>query len=256
MELLGLAGLAFVAALVQAAYLPAEAKEPFWLQSLLPAVLTAFFGCLLGSSEIISRYRDEPTKAVFNVYGATYLVTNGSISLCAFMLLARYHDKLLPPAVRYDDGILMSILAGFGAMVILRSKLFLYHTNDGKEIPIGPDLVADRLLKVIDRKIDRQRAAAREQLVFELMRKYAKFGVTSEFFRISLGSFQNLSEEEKLDYKQKAEQLEQLPLSEALKIMALGFLFLDLSGEANLRDVCAILDQRMADLEPPATPPA
>jgi amino acid permease len=192
-------------------------------------------------------------KAVFNVYGATYLVTNGSISLAAFMLLARYHDKLLPASIRGDDGILMSIFAGFGAMVILRSKLFLYHTIDGKEIPIGPDLVADRLLKVIDRKIDRQRAAARELLVFDLMHKYSRFGVTSEFFQISLGSFQNLSDEEKLEYKEKAEKLAQLQLSEPLKIMALGFLFLDLSGEANLRDVCAILDQRLAN-DPPAPP--
>lgn len=187
------------------------------------------------------------------MYGATYLVTNASISLAAFMLLARYHDRLLPAAIRGDDGILMAIFAGFGAMVVLRSKLFLYHTNDGKEIPIGPDLVADRLLKVIDRKIDRQRAAARELLVFELMHKYTKFGVTSEFFQISLGSFQNLSEEEKHEYKEKAEKLAQLPHSEGLKVMALGFLFLDLSGEANLRDVCAILDQRLA-AEPPAAP--
>ena len=254
MELLGLAGFAYLTALVYQSYLPRDAREPFWLQALVPALLTAFFGCLLGASEIISRYRDEPMKAVFNVYGATYLVTNASISLAAFMLVARYHDRLLPSSVRHDDGILMAILAGFGAMIILRSKLFLYHTNDGKEIPIGPDLVADRLLKVIDRKIDRQRAAARELLVFDLMRKYTKFGVTSEFFRISLGSFQNLSEEEKHDYKQKAEQLEQLPLSEPLKIMALGFLFLDLSGEANLRDVCAILDQRLADSGAPVIP--
>ncbi|HKA36827.1 MAG TPA: hypothetical protein VKH43_08405 [Thermoanaerobaculia bacterium] len=187
------------------------------------------------------------------MYGATYLVTNASVSLAAFMLLARYHDKLLPAAIRHEDGILMSLFAGFGAMVILRSKLFVYHSLDGKEIPIGPDLVADRLLKVIDRKIDRQRAAAREQLVFDLMRKYTRFGVTSEFFQISLGSFQNLSDEEKVEYKEKAERLAQLPLSEALKIMALGFLFLDLSGEANLRDVCAILDQRLAEL--PAAPP-
>ena len=255
MQLLGLAGLAYLAALVEEAYLPPGAKEPFWLKALLPAVLTAFFGCLLGASEIISRYRDEPMKAVFNVYGATYLVTNASISLAAFMLLARYHDTLVPSAVPRNDGILMAIVAGFGAMVILRSKLFLYHSGDGKEIPIGPDLVADRMLKVIDRKIDRQRAAARELLVFDLMHKYTKYGVTSEFFRISLGSFQNLSEEEKVDYKQKAEQLEKLPLSETLKVMALGFLFLDLSGEANLRDVCAILDQHLAAPDPPPAPP-
>jgi len=252
-ELLLLAGLAYVAALVFESYFQKETGEQFWLKALLPALLTAFFGCLLGASEIISRYRDEPLKAVFNVYGATYLVTNASVSLAAFMLLARYHDKLLPAAIRHEDGILMAFFAGFGAMIVLRSKLFLYHSIDGKEIPIGPDLVADRLLKVIDRKIDRQRAAAREQLVFDLMRKYTRFGVTSEFFQISLGSFQNLSDEEKVEYKEKAERLAQLPLFEALKIMALGFLFLDLSGEANLRDVCAILDQRLAEL--PAAPP-
>jgi hypothetical protein len=178
------------------------------------------------------------------------------------MLLERYHAKLLPSGIDHGDGILMAFFAGFGAMVILRSKLFLYHTNEGNEIPIGPDLVADRLLKVIDRKIDRQRAAARERLVFDLMHKYTKFGAAADFFRISLGSFQNLSEEEKKYYKEQAEKLATLQLSEVLKVMALGFLFLDLSGEANLRDVCAILDRQLAGAAsanpvplPPAGPP-
>ena len=88
------------------------------------------------------------------------------------------------------------------------------------------------------------------------MGKYTSFGSAADFFRISLSSFQNLTEDEKKYYKEQSDKLLPLQLPEVLKVMALGFLFIDLSGEENLKDVCAILDQQLANAAATTPTPA
>ena len=226
----------------------------FWRDG-VPVILTALFAAFLAWSEIISRYRDEPLRATWNPYGLLYLATNATIGLAAFTLLERYPKEILPSLPR-SDGILLAFVSGFGAMAVLRSKLFLYRTEDKKEIPIGPDLVIERFLSVVDRKIDRLRAAERQALVFELMRKYADYPPASEFFTLALTSFQNLSDEEKKHYLEKAKELGASGSADAFKAMALGFLFLDIAGEENLKGVSTNLDKYLEERQAraPANP--
>src|SRR5438552_12562362 len=60
------------------------------------ASLALIFGQLVGFSEIIARYRDEPLRATFNRLGITYLLINGAISESAFFVLWVFSPKLLP----------------------------------------------------------------------------------------------------------------------------------------------------------------
>ena len=117
-----------------------------------------------------------------------------------------------------------------------------------RTIPIGPDAVISSILRIVDRKIDRKRASARQQLVFECAKLIADaagpnldFNNPNNFVSISLASFQNLSTEEKQAILAKGEELK-LKLKDApnlFKAMVLGFMLLDIAGEENFR---AIMD--------------
>jgi hypothetical protein len=236
------------------------------------ATLAIFFGELVGFSEIISRYRDEPLRATFNRYGILYLVINGALSGCAYFLLRAYGTRILPAA--QDPPLLAATVAGFGAMAILRSKLFVFRSDDGKDIPIGPDLVISSALRIVDRKIDRLRAARRQQLVFELATRIAKvmgsesdFDNPNSFVTISLASFQNLGTEEKQQIVNKSEELrEKLKGKPSLfKAMVLGFVVLDIAGEENFRAIMQDLEEYLRSIGPakptsgstgPALPPS
>jgi hypothetical protein len=221
------------------------------------ASLAILFGELIGFSEITTRYRDEPLRATFNRFGMAYLLINGALAGCAFFLMQAYGAKILPSAS--DSPLITAFVGGFGAMTVLRSKLFIFRTDDGKEIPIGPDLVIASLLRIMDRKIDRLRAARRQQLVFELAQRIAAvvgndadFDNPNNFVLISLASFQNLSTEEKQQISATSDVLrEKFKNKPSLfKAMVLGFAVLDLVGEENLQAIMQDLEQYLRNIKP------
>jgi hypothetical protein len=105
------------------------------------AFAALLFGVLVGLSEILSKYRDEPILAATTAYGLTYLLLNGLISFSAFAVMRRYATAVFP-AVQHDL-FLTAVVAGFGGMTIFRSKLFTYRSPDGKDYAIGPAIVLD-----------------------------------------------------------------------------------------------------------------
>ena len=57
---------------------------------------------------------------------------------------------------------------GFGSSVILRAKLINLKLSDGKELALGPEIVIQTFLSVLDRELDRERAGKRWDKVREL----------------------------------------------------------------------------------------
>jgi hypothetical protein len=219
------------------------------------AALSLGFGVTVGFSEIISRYRDEPLRATVNRFGLGYLALNGLLSAGAYGLLRRYSTGLLPGIA--DDPFLAAVIGGFGAMAVLRSNLFLYRAEDGSEYPIGPAIVMETFLRMLDRKIDRHRASRRQERVFEAMRDIADFDAVANYLEASLLSFQNLGEQEKAaitDVIQEYRQQTDWP--PALRTMAVGFAFLTIAGEENFDQVIANVRAYLETLkrEPPPTP--
>ena len=214
---------------------------------------------LVGLSEILSRYRDEPLLAASTAAGLAYLSLNGVISLAAFALLQKYPQQIFP-ALK-DDLFLTSLVAGFGAMAVFRSKFFTFRSPDGKEFPIGPAIVLDTVLRTIDSKIDRRRATERQAQVFESMITLHDFASVSNYFEASLSSFQNLSQDDKTEIKNVIDQYRALTSwPDTLKSLGLGFAFLNISGEENYDQVMANLrkfidDQRKQAAAPQGGPP-
>jgi hypothetical protein len=217
-------------------------------------LLSTAFGAATGASEIISRYRDEPLLAVANKFGVNYIAVNGLLGAAAFGLLTHYADQLLPAA--RADWFLRAILAGFGAMVIVRSKLFIYHSEDGKDYPIGPAIVIETFLQMLDRKIDRYRASRRQRRVFAAMSSVADFDRSADYLTASLLSFQNLTQEEKAGIASIIEQYKAVDWPAALKSAALGMAFLTIAGEENFDQIMVSLKSYLATLSAQQAPPA
>ena len=227
------------------------------------ALAAALFGMFVGLSEIISRYRDEPLLASATKAGISYLILNGLISLAAFMVLQMYPGKVFSGLT--DDLFMTAVVAGFGAMMVFRSKLFTFRSPDGKDYSIGPAIVLETVLRTIDAKIDRKRATQRQIEVFDAMKGLTDFENSASYIEASLLSFQNLSPDDRAEIaKVIKEYREASKWPEALKILGLGFAFLNLAGDANFDVVIANLKQYLETQKPTSggtqqpvtTPPA
>jgi hypothetical protein len=212
--------------------------------------LSFIFGLSVGAAELISRYRDEPATAAFSLPGMLYLVLNGLISTAAYGLLAYYNDKILPGLS--NDSLLTSIVAGFGAMVIMRSKLFNLRTEGGENFAIGPDAVLMIFLKSVDRRVDRDRAASRQVLVYNFVKQVKSPDEAINFVRTSLASYQNLSDTEKADLNDIILKVQaDKGLTPQLRFMAICFGLLNISGEKNFTALTSQLNEYLRDLQLP-----
>jgi hypothetical protein len=211
---------------------------------------SALFGMSVGFSEILSRYRDEPLLACSTSGGVLYLLLNGALSLGAFWLLCRYPSIF---SSLKGDLFLTSVVAGFGAVTVFRAKLFTFRASDGKDYPVGPAIVLETVLKTLDQKIDRKRATNRQARVFQLMQGLNDFENTAKYFQASLNSFQNLTPEEKAEINSVIDEYRSPKTStwpDGLKIMALGFAFLNIAGDENFDEVIGNLKQFLQTLKP------
>ncbi|MBV9210954.1 MAG: hypothetical protein JOZ52_10015 [Acidobacteria bacterium] len=211
--------------------------KAFLAQYQLYLLLSIFFGALIGAAEIVSRYRDEPVRALTYLPGLFYMAFNGAISASAFFLLMHFKDKLLPGVT--SDPFLTSVVAGFGAMAIMRSKLFNFKTEAGESFSLGPDAVLNILLSTVDRQIDRHRSADRQELVYNQAINLKDPSQAPDFFNTFLVSYQNLSDNEKKSLAEIIKKIyENSSLSNPrLRFMAASFAFLNIMGEKNFKDL-------------------
>jgi hypothetical protein len=222
-------------------------------------VLAFLCGASVGMTEISSRYRDEQMKAILSPDGLVYIVCNGAISTFALVLL--FHFSLTLEAFKAFQGHPLSaaMAAGFGATAIMRTRFAVIKGADSKDVSIGPDIVINLLLAMIDRRIDRWRAARRQEIVadhFEQLKALGTVDEASKYLLASLVSFQNLSEAEKKDLAATLKDNKELGYSENIQRAAMGYLFLTVVGEENFTSVLAKARQiQGGDISPPAIPP-
>lgn len=203
------------------------------------ALIAAFaFGGLVGLAEIASRYRDEPLKAVGSPFGLVYLFLNGYFSLLAFLIVMKFPG---PFGDVPKNMFLAALLAGFGSSVVMRSRIAVVKTPDGKEESIGPDYVLKIILRTIDLNIDRWRAVRRQAIVrtnLEGIKALGDFQTAWRYLLASLLAFQNLDDAQKKTLSDTYNDYQaQKDVPDPIKQLALGFIFLTLVGEAHFSDV-------------------
>ena len=202
------------------------------------AVYAAFiFGALVGVAEIASRYRDEPLKAVLSPFGLIYEALNGFLSVLAIFLIFYYEQRFETVA---GDPLLAALTAGFGAAVVMRTRIAVLKSPDGTDIAIGPDQVITTLLQVIDTNIDRWRAVRRQTILrnsFDRLRDLGEFEEAWTYLGASMLAFQNLDDAQRKALNETYNDYKARQQPDDIKRLGVGFIFLTLVGETNFDKV-------------------
>jgi hypothetical protein len=211
----------------------------------------ALFGSLVGTTELVSRYRDRPTAPLGSWPGVIYIATNALASIAALWVLLQQN-------VAFDFGGMLPrdvarvLLAGFGTMVLFRSALFTVRVGD-TDVSIGPAAVLQIILNAADRACDRLRAGPRSVRVHQIMQ-----GVAFERAKLALpvhcfSLMQNVSIAEQTQLMQTIGSLADQKMSDEVKAYNLGLLMMNVVGEDVLEQAVDVLGPLI--LGPPSDDP-
>src|ERR687888_262558 len=190
-------------------------------------LLVVCLGSLVGMGELIARYRDAPIQAVLTVSAFVYTAVNG-IASAAALILIRIFD--------WDFGhsgdakrLIQVLVAGFGAMALFRSSLFIVRAGD-QDVGVGPSSFLQVILAAADRSVDRVRAKGRAAAVGDVMRNvsFAKALVALPAFCLAL--MQNVSAEDQNALGRDVDALRSVQMDERAKVLNLGLILMNLVG--------------------------
>ncbi len=154
-------------------------------------------GFIVSAVELLARYRDDPLRALWSWPALSYALINGGAGLLAAWWLATFSKSLVavdpvahPIAV---DGVKLTIVAGFGSLAVLRTSLMKLRTVGGDDISVGPAVIVDQLLSVVDRGVDRHLAEHRSQIAAQLASQIDFVQQSSSLVALCLVLLQNPS---------------------------------------------------------------
>ena len=129
-------------------------------------------------------------------------------------------------------------VAGFGSAALLHAKLVNINVSQGREVALGPEIIVQTFLNVIDQELDRARAKIRFDSVHELMEgidfEKAKTRLTSQIYQ----AMQQITEEQVQVVMERVREIDQTSnLDSQDRSYLLGFVLLDLVGEKFLREI-------------------
>lgn len=213
------------------------------------AILLAGFSA---ASELIGRFKDEPLKVLIGWPGLFYLAFNAGLS-AAVLLILRSGSPPGSAAVAWEQ----VLLAGFGARVIVRTKIVGYRSKGGTEQDIGPGAVFEKVLAAISREADRGRAGDRLAIIRPLL-DGVRFEHARPFFVDELvAAMQDLSEEEKKQINDNLDLIDgRTDMDEETRVDLLGYLILGYGGEDFLRQLVELYRDRFPEPTQPSPPPA
>ena len=193
-----------------------------------------------------------------------YVLINGMLGVFALAIIVRYPEKFSFPAGQPVPMFLGALLAGFGSLAVMRTRLMVLKGADNKEISVGPDLVIKTLMQMVDQYVDRERAANRLDIVTKnlgnlktLALKFQTFRKVADYLLASLLAFQNLDEERKKQLKDVFSEYDKQTVPDDIKYLAMGFVFLTLVGENQFQEVLlkAVEGANILNPLPVNTPP-
>lgn len=192
-------------------------------------------GSLLGLTEILGRYTDSPIAAMKSPGAVIYILVNALASVVALYLLVHLAKETV------KDPIYQVLIAGIGAMAFLRSAIFKAKVG-GEDIPVGPAIILDTLLKFADAQVDRGRAEERAQRIAEVIQSLPLAHAGVDLPRLCFALMQNLA----LDVRQRV--LDDITIivtdtkrSEPVKVMEIGLMLWSRVGIGTLTGAVALL---------------
>lgn len=217
-------------------------------------ILVFAAGVVVGLGELLSRHRDYPLEAIASAPSAFYLILNGLLSILALLVV-----RLAPPdwlmttdTTPVLDLLKTVLLVGFGAAAFFRSSFFKLRTNDG-ELSVGPGLIIEVFLKVIDEAVDRRLGETRLDDVTKIMQGVSFVKAKTELPTLCFGALRRLA-----DGDQQAMALEVRRLTDATdmtdqsKAVSLGLALMTVTGKPILSKAVKELGSTITATPPPA----
>ncbi len=190
-----------------------------WLDWIAVAVL----GGVVGASELISRYKDDPGAAIKSRPAVFYIVINSAASVGALGLI---HANCWFGTARWTQ----ILMAGVSAMAFFRTSLFVVRAGD-RDVGIGPSGFLQIYLAAADRAVDRKRAAARSDAVASVMKGVDFALAVKALPPYCLGLLQNVSPEDQQVLRQALDLLKASDAEPSVKSLLLGIEMINVVGE-------------------------
>jgi hypothetical protein len=217
--------------------------------SLLDYLAVAVLGALVGAAELVSRYRDAPARAVYNLPAAIYIALNLGASIAALAIIHVYGWTFGvngPAAQRWAQvGI-----AGTSAMALFRTSLFTLRAGD-HDIGIGPSTFLQIFREASDRAVDRLRAKARGDQVGKLMTGIDYDKASQGLPPYCLALMQNVPDDDQVKLKDSIVLLNNAAIDPAIKVRILGLQLMNVVGPNVLLAAVDALHEQMQAAEQP-----
>lgn len=203
-------------------------------------VAVALLGGTVGASELVTRYRDSPSSALKLLSAWVYIAMNAGASVLALFLI-RAFDWEFGGANPTEIATWQVVVAGFSALLVLRSSLFTVRVGD-TDVGVGPSAMLTALLGAADRGIDRVRAVARLKSARTIMNSVPFDSSVEALLNNVTTSLQNLPAAEGSKVATAAGALHARRMSGRQKSIALGLLLLDVGDKDLLKEAVDSLD--------------
>ncbi len=212
-------------------------------------VVAGLFGVLIGAGEIVSQFRDEPDDALRTLPAMGYMLFNALASLFALAII-----RIFGWTIGVQDPAMVGwaqvVVAGFGAMALLRASIFNVRNGD-QVITIGPSRFLEIVLAAVKDAVDRKRAEQRGVAVSEIMKNVDFEKAWMALPAYCFGLLQNLPQEEQDKFGKKLALLANSPMSAHVKTLLLGLTLMNLVGEKVLATAVRNLGEEIRPSPPP-----
>jgi len=203
---------------------------------------------LVAVSELVARYKDNPTRALSSGPGIGYVALNGAIGIAALYLLKVFAPGAFglegcasPPSGCEQSWLGMVLAAAFGSLAVMRSA-FARVTIQGEELGVGPSAIIEILQRALDREVDRQRAFRRMEELPTSLRDMPLDVINTTLPALCVELMQNLSAEEKKALEQRIKLVPELKIHEKMRPLIVALILQEYVG----RDVLSRAIEKIA----------
>jgi hypothetical protein len=210
---------------------------------LVEFLLVSVIGAAAGASELVARYRDAPIKALASWSASFYMGINALASIGALVLVDAFGWTFGYEAGGGGLRAARILVAGFGAMALFRSSLFLVRIGN-QDVGIGPSTVLQSILDAAERGVDRARAKRRAKEVKRAIAGTTYAEAQEALPALCLGLIQNPTDEDELKLSTTVKAIQSTNFNEQVKLYLLGLALLNFGGSSVLKGGVDLLRQQ------------
>jgi hypothetical protein len=192
-------------------------------------VLTGLLGLGVGAGELISRYRDAPSRAIFTAPAVVYMLVNAGAALVALALIREFGWTFGASPEGNQIALTQILVAGFGAMALFRSALFVVRVGN-QDVGVGPNSFLQILLTACDSAVDRLMAQARASEIKQIMNDISFEKASGALPTLCFALMQNLPSGEQARFAEQLVSLKSADMSDHAKALSLGIAIINLVG--------------------------